>query len=140
MELSNSSQSHDVHSDIVPIAQVSPSLDNLDRRGFHAVVTLVWPFSNSSRTFSLLLAEPDFRLRRHNGQIKITFHGFCAEEVARSKVGIGDEVTLGLDGARWTDNEKAKSTPGTALPWDLHFEKRLKLEVFLLTLTMGFRE
>lgn len=133
MEPSDSSQSHEVpaQSSPVPIAQLSPTLDDVSRRSFHAVVTLVWPFSNSNRAFSLLLAEPDFRLRRHNGQVKVTFHGFCAEEVARTKVGIGDEVTLWLDGARWTDNEEAKATPGRGLPWDLHFEKRVKLKVFL---------
>lgn len=132
MEPSDSSQSHEVpaQSSPVPIAQLSPTLDDLSQRSFHAIVTLVWPFSNSSRAFSLLLAEPDFRLRRHNGQVKVTFHGFCAEEVARTKVGIGDEVTLWLDGARWTDNEQAEVTPGRGLPWDLHFEKRAKLKVF----------
>ena len=136
MEPGDSSQSREGLSQLkpVPIAQLSPASDNLNQRSFHAIVTLVWPFSNSNRAFSLLLAEPDFRLRRHNGQVKVTFHDLCAEEVARTKVGIGDEVTLALDGARWTDNEEAKITPGRSLPWDLHFENRVNLKVLLIAL------
>lgn len=116
----------------VPIAQLSPSLENAGERSVNAVVTLVWPFSSSSRSLSLLLAEPDFRLRRTNGQVKATFHGFCAEEVARTQVGIGDKVVLSLDGVKWTDNEAAKGTPGRGIAWDLHFENRVAIEVFML--------
>ncbi|KAL2220252.1 hypothetical protein M432DRAFT_608594 [Thermoascus aurantiacus ATCC 26904] len=114
----------------IPIAQLSPELENIGERSVNAVVTLVWPFSSSSRCLSLLLAEPDFRLRRTNGQVKVTFHGFCAEEVALTQVGIGDKVVLRLDGARWADNEAATATPGRGIPWDLHFENRVALEVF----------
>ncbi|KAL2003353.1 hypothetical protein VTN02DRAFT_4173 [Thermoascus thermophilus] len=113
----------------VPIAQLSPALENAGERSVNAVVTLVWPFSSSSRSLSLLLAEPDFRLRRTNGQVKATFHGFCAEEVARTQVGIGDKVALSLNGVEWTDNEAAKTTPGRGIAWDLHFKNRVAIEI-----------
>jgi hypothetical protein len=115
---------------LAAIAQLSPVLENKSERSFHAVVTLVWPFSSSNRTFSLLLAEPDFRLRRHNGQAKVTFHGSCAARVARTQVGIGDEVWLCLDGVEWSDNsEMAKANDPRGLSWDLHYEHRVSLKV-----------
>jgi hypothetical protein len=116
---------------LVAIAQLSPALENKSERSFHAVVTLVWPFSSSNRTFSLLLAEPDVRLRRHNGQAKVTFHDSCAETIARTQVGIGDEVWLCLDGVSWSENnEMAKAANDhRGLSWDLHYEHRVSLKV-----------
>ncbi|KAN0080836.1 hypothetical protein V8E54_004040 [Elaphomyces granulatus] len=116
---------------LVAIAQLSPALENKSERSFHAVVTLVWPFSSSNRTFSLLLAEPDVRLRRHNGQAKVTFHGSCAEMIARTQVGIGDEVWLCLDGVSWSENnEMAKAANDhRGLSWDLHYEHRVSLKI-----------
>lgn len=114
---------------LVPIAQLSPDLEDLANRSFCAVVTLVWPFSSSSRKLSLLLAEPDFRLRNRHGQVRVTFAGPCAEEVARTKVGIGDEVILGLDGASWTENTNATATPGKSLQYELQYTRRLRLKV-----------
>ncbi|KAL1974823.1 hypothetical protein VTN31DRAFT_5027 [Thermomyces dupontii] len=113
---------------LVPIAQLSPDLDDLASRSFRAVVTLVWPFSSSSRKLSLLLAEPDFRLRNRHGQVRVTFAGACAEELARTKVGIGDEVVLSLDGASWTESSSAAATPGKSLQYELQYTRRLRLK------------
>jgi len=114
---------------IIPFAQLSPDLDTSAQYALLAVVTLVWPFSSSNGAFSLLLGEIDYRLRRQNGQVRVTFRGPCAEQVARTKVGIGDKVTLSLEGARWTEKDKLCSTPGKTLDWELQFNHRVTLEV-----------
>jgi hypothetical protein len=126
-----SSSSHEPHrqDSLISFARLSPDLENPGQYSLQAVVTLVWPFSSSNGAFSLLLAEPDFRLRKQNGQVRVTFRGLCAEQVARTKVGIGDKVTLSLQGARWTENERLHSTPGKSLEWEVQFINRVKLEV-----------
>lgn len=131
MEIFADSKSHELgqYASLISIPQLSPDLEDASRYSVQAVVTLVWPFSSSNRLFSLLLAEQDFRLRNQNGQIRVTFCGRCAEEVARTKVGIGDTVTLSLQGAQWTENQKLQSTPGKSLGWELQFKNRVKLEV-----------
>ncbi|EED17919.1 conserved hypothetical protein [Talaromyces stipitatus ATCC 10500] len=131
MEMPAVSESHepDQRPNLICIPQLSPDIEDPDRYSVQGVVTLVWPFSSSNRVLSLLLAEPDFRLRNQNGQVKVTFCGRCAEEVARTKVGIGDTVTLGLQGAQWTENQKVQSTPGKSLRWELQFNFRVKFEV-----------
>ena len=114
---------------LISIPRLSPDLEDASQYSVQAVVTLVWPFSSSNRLFSLLLAEPDFRLRNQNGQIRVTFCGRCAEEVACTKVGIGDTVTLSLQGAQWSENQQIQSTPGKSLIWELQFKNRIKFEV-----------
>ncbi|KAH8434579.1 uncharacterized protein LDX57_012222 [Aspergillus melleus] len=113
----------------IPIAQLSLTADNLQGSAIHAVVTLLWPYSSSTKSLSLLLAEPDFRLRRSNGQVKVIFHGPVAEDVAKSKLGIGDDVYLDLAGSRLVSNEAAVQTPGKCVAWDVHFDDRVYLEV-----------
>lgn len=114
---------------LISIPRLSPDLEDASQYSVQAVVTLVWPFSSSNRLFSLLLAEPDFRLRNQNGQIRVTFCGRCAEEVARTKIGIGDTITLSLQGAQWSENQQIQSTPGKSLIWELQFKNRIKFEV-----------
>lgn len=117
------------HSTTIPIAQINPDLDHLSESLIRAAVTLVWPYSSSTKTFSFLLAEPDFRLRRFNGQVKVAFHGIVAEKVAESHVGIGDEVVLCMVGARLEKKESAAQTPGRYVAWDVNFDDRVHLEV-----------
>lgn len=113
----------------VPIAQLSPALEKLDKRKIQAAVTLVWPYSSSTKSLSILLSEPDFRLRRFNGQVKATFHGRVAERIAESQVGIGDTVGLALAGSEFVANDAATQTPGRCVAWDVHFKKGVLLEV-----------
>lgn len=113
----------------VPIAQVSPVLEELEEKCIHATVTLVWPYSSSTKSLSLLLSEPDFRLRRSNGQVKATFHGRVAEKIAKSQVGIGDTVRLALEGSAFVANDAATQTPGRCVAWDIHFESGVSVEV-----------
>ncbi|KAL5355341.1 hypothetical protein BJX96DRAFT_141139 [Aspergillus floccosus] len=126
----NQSQPPGQGQDQIPIAQLSPAVENLSRSSIHATVSLLWPYSSSTKSLGLLLAEPDFRLRRSNGQVKVIFHGHIAESVAASSLGIGDDVFLGLEGARFLDNQATTQTPGKCVTWDLHFDDRVLLEVF----------
>ncbi|KAL2370186.1 hypothetical protein, variant 2 [Blastomyces gilchristii SLH14081] len=113
-----------------PLAHLSPSLDRLKERHIRAVVILLWPYSSYTKQFSLLISEPDFRLRDRKGQVRVSFHGASAEAVAKSQVSIGDTVVLSLDGARWQNQDADISTPGKSIDWDLSFSKRLLLEVY----------
>ncbi|KAL4753171.1 hypothetical protein BDW72DRAFT_169463 [Aspergillus terricola var. indicus] len=116
----------------IPIAQLSPDNDRLSQSSIHSFVTLLWPYSSSTNTLSVLLAEPDFRLRRSNGQVKVFFHGHVAEEVARTHIGIGDIVYLSLTGLRLAKNDAnaATQTPGRSVSWDVHFETSAFLEIW----------
>jgi hypothetical protein len=110
----------------VPIAQLSPDLEQPADKSILAAVTLVWPYSSSTKSFSVLLAEPDFRLRSSDGQVKVTFHGRVAEKVAESHVGIGDNICLGLNGSNFVRNQAGL---GRSIAWDAHFENGVSLEV-----------
>ncbi|KAF7116330.1 hypothetical protein CNMCM5793_004496 [Aspergillus hiratsukae] len=122
--------SEPLRSTAIPIAQISPGADRILERSIHAIVTLVWPYSSSNKSLSLLLAEPDFRLRRNNGQVKVVFHGRAAEAVAKSQVGIGDQVYLGLAGSKFVTSEAVAQTPGKCVPWDVHLDDRVSLEIW----------
>lgn len=115
----------------IPIAQINPAFDQLAGSSIRATVTLVWPYSSSTKSFSVLLAEPDVRLRRTNGQVKVTFHALVAERIAETHVGIGDEVVLGLSGCRLEENGTATQTPSRYVAWDVHFDDRVHIEVIL---------
>ena len=121
------------HSPMIPIAQIDPAYDQLAESSIRATITLVWPYSSFTKSFSCLLAEPDVRLRRSNGQVKATFHGLVAERIAETHVGIGDEVVLGLGGCRLEKNGTATQTPGRYVAWDIHFDDRVHLEVIYET-------
>ena len=114
------------------IADLSPYLSLPSSLFVEIDVVLVWPYSSSTRTFSLLLANSDTRRRKDNGHVKVTFHGLSAQIVAQSRVGIGDRVNLGLDGVEWVATGGKVQTPGKRIQWDLIFEHRVLLEVRLL--------
>ncbi|GFG16689.1 dynein heavy chain-like protein PF11_0240 [Aspergillus udagawae] len=122
--------SEPLRSTAIPIAQISPDADLILERSIHAIVTLVWPYSSSNKSLSLLLAEPDFRLRRNNGQVKVVFRGRAAESVAKSQVGIGDHVYLGLAGSKFVLSEAVAQTPGKCVPWDVQLDDRVLLEIW----------
>ncbi|KAF3395908.1 hypothetical protein F1880_007009 [Penicillium rolfsii] len=112
-----------------PIAHLSPTLEQPENRCIYGTVSLVWPYSSSTKSLGLLLAEPDFRLRRSNGQVKAVFHGRIAESVAEEHVGIGDIICLSLKYSTLTPNDAGSQTPGRNIAWDVHFERGLTLEV-----------
>ncbi|KEF51874.1 uncharacterized protein A1O9_12212 [Exophiala aquamarina CBS 119918] len=109
----------------VPVTGLSPtSTPTALRSHIEANVALVWPYSNSTATFSLLLVDHTSR-----GQVKVVFRGGCAKQVANTKVGIGDKIKLALVGCEWKETVDILSTPGKRLEWDLQFHSRLVLQI-----------
>lgn len=116
----------------IRISSLSPALQDVETKAIRATVTLLWPYSSSTRSAALLLADSDFRQRRNKGQVRVVLRGASAQAVARSRIGIGDEVILALRGVRWLDNagtEEAVRTPGKSVDWDLKFDRILHLQV-----------
>lgn len=111
----------------VHIAALRPNLDALESKQIKAVVTLIWPYSSSQRQFALLLAEPDFRLRRkRGGQVRARFSSTSARALAATGVGIGDEVVLSLHGAQFVQ-DGAVSTPGKSIDWELAYKQTVAI-------------
>ncbi|KAK5009802.1 hypothetical protein LTR28_013324, partial [Elasticomyces elasticus] len=113
----------------VPIASLTPTQSNAQDICVDAVVTLLWPYSSGTRQCALLFAEPDFRLRYKKGQVRVCFSGASARAVATSGVGIGDEVSLRLDGAEWVQSGNAVKTPGRSIDWELVYDRKLHLHI-----------
>lgn len=115
----------------ISIAQLQPSIQT-ERSHIFGVVALIWPYSSSQKTISLLLVEPDFRLRRERGQVHVRFFGSSAKALALSSIQIGDEVLLHLDGVKWAKETTTLKTAGKGVEWALQFRDRLVLEVINL--------
>ncbi|KFY64226.1 hypothetical protein V496_03401 [Pseudogymnoascus sp. VKM F-4515 (FW-2607)] len=114
----------------VAIAKLEPTIPNLQSCYFKAVVTLIWPYSSSNKTLSVLLAEPDFRLRNSRGQVKVQFAGSSAKHVFDAGIGSGDELVVCLNGAEWIpESASAAQTPGRGIEWELKFSERLVLQI-----------
>lgn len=94
-----------------------------------ANVALIWPYSSSTERLSLLLTEEAPLARKTKSQLKVTFHGSCAKEVALIKVGIGDSIKLRLNQAEIADNCDNLSTPGKRSSIELHFSHSILLQV-----------
>ena len=114
--------------DQLHISALNPELSAIESKHFRATVTLIWPYSSSTRQFALLLAEPDLRLRRKNGQVRARFSGASAKGLATTGVGIGDEVVLSLRGAQFIQ-EGAISTPGKSIDWELSYVQTVVVQV-----------
>ena len=112
----------------LPIAQLDPSIDR-ESVYVQGVITLVWPYSASKQTWSFLLVEPDFRLRRTRGQVRVVFDGAAARRTARCGIASGDEISLAIAGARWEEDKAQDQTPGKSVGWTLAFGERVVLEV-----------
>ena len=112
----------------LPIAQLQPGLDN-DSTIVNGIVTLIWPYALHSQTLSLLLVEPDFRLRRHRGQVRVHFHGSSAKALSRSGIASGDQLLLSLKGVEWAKDTLTASTPGRGIEWELRYGERVVLKV-----------
>ena len=114
--------------EFTPIASLE-QLSGARSKYIKGIVTLVWPFSSSSKKVAFLVAEPDFRLRNSKGQVRVQLRGPASLAVAKSKLGIGDEVIFGLDGAQWIAAEPGVSTPGKSMELELLYKNILVLEV-----------
>lgn len=113
----------------MPIAHLERKEAASLSKSIRAVVTLVWPYSSSTQRAALLLAEPDFRLRKSKGQVRVQLAGGAAKEIAQSKISSGDEVVLSLNGARWVEAAPGISTPGRSVDIELEYKRRLVCEV-----------
>lgn len=115
--------------EVVRIDTLDPATAPPAHASVRGIITLSWPYSSSTRRCALLIADPDFRLRNRKGQVRIQFTEASAEAVAKSRVGIGDEVLLQLDGARWGQDTEATRTPGKSVEGELVFGRKLNLTV-----------
>jgi hypothetical protein len=123
----------------IPIAQLTPLLSAPASRSIKAVVTLTWPYSSATGSVAFLLSEPDFRLRRTRGQVRVQFSGSSAKAVSQAGIASGDEIVLSLDGVKFVhDVEASASTPGRGVEFELKFAERLVVEVRLLLYSLGF--
>lgn len=111
-----------------PIAHLNPDLRH-DDSSVAGVVTLIWPYAAFKSTFSLLLVDPDFRLRSSRGQVRVHFQGSSAKAVAKTGISSGDRLLLSLRGAQWVKDTTAASTPGRGIDWQLQYGERLVLQV-----------
>lgn len=111
----------------VPIAALTPDLAST-AGAVRGVVTVIWPYSPSQRSLSLVLAEKDFRLRPL-GQVRIVFSGHCARDVANAGVVSGDELLIALEGAECLADPTANRTPAKGIEWKLRYSRRLSLAV-----------
>ncbi|KAI0885138.1 uncharacterized protein GGS22DRAFT_162872 [Annulohypoxylon maeteangense] len=114
-----------------PIADLNPELSNPASRAVRGVVTITWPYSFVKGTFSFVLAEPDFRLRRNKGQVRVNLTGASAKAASESGLSSSDEVIVSLDGAEWEPEQvkKRQSLPGAGVDWQLKFSEKLLLQV-----------
>ncbi|KAK1984270.1 hypothetical protein LZ30DRAFT_712102 [Colletotrichum cereale] len=112
----------------IPIAQLSPDIQDPKKRVARGVVTITWPYSIVKKTIAFLLAEPDYRLRRAKGQVRVEFDGSSAKAVAEAALGSGDEITLSLDGVEFAVDDSKTRVPGTSLDWQLRFTERVLLQ------------
>ncbi|KAK3350930.1 hypothetical protein B0H65DRAFT_104025 [Neurospora tetraspora] len=116
---------------VTPIAQLDPELPDQNSRSVRGEITITWPYNRVTHTLAFLLAEPDVRLRRTKGQVRVQLHGPSAKAVADCGLGACDEVLLSLDGVEWTKDESPGSIPGARVDWQLQFNKKLVLQVKL---------
>ncbi|KAL9060965.1 MAG: hypothetical protein Q9162_000409 [Coniocarpon cinnabarinum] len=114
---------------LLSIPQLDPVRPPDSTSQIHAILTLVWPYSSATRETSLLLAEPDFRLRRNKGQVRVHFLGPSAKYIASSGIGVGDRIELSLEGATWHVPKEAVATPGRSLEGELVYKDRVVLRV-----------
>ncbi|MCJ1286062.1 hypothetical protein MMC26_005404 [Xylographa opegraphella] len=112
----------------VPIAQLQPSLDSSDAF-VEGLVTLIWPYSSSDRSTSILLVEPDFRLRPNGGQVRISFTGASAQAIAKSGLTGGDRLSVRLTAAVWLPEGTGGTALGRGTRWQLQYGQSLTLQI-----------
>ncbi|KAM0723993.1 hypothetical protein Q7P37_000984 [Cladosporium fusiforme] len=115
---------------IIPIQTLDTSVDPPKGSSINAVVTLLWPYSSSTRQCALLLSERDFRLRARGGQIRVKFSGPAARTIAERRLGIGDEVVLQLESGKWVRDEggNAVHVPGRSIG-ELEYGRGVQLRI-----------
>ncbi|KAL2142072.1 hypothetical protein VTI28DRAFT_1585 [Corynascus sepedonium] len=112
-----------------PIAQLNPDLPDQTSRVVRGDVTITWPYNSVTQRFAFLLAEPDVRLRRSKGQIRVELQGPSAKAAAECGIGAGDELLFSLAGAEWSTDPAPGRIPGARVEWQLQFSKKLASQV-----------
>ena len=113
----------------VPIADLRPDLENVNERTVTGIVTIVWPYASSTGSASLLLVEPDFRLRARRGQVRLCFDGASAKAISKAGISSGDRLCLQLRDTNFSKDESTASTPGRGIEWKLQYGETLDLKV-----------
>ncbi|KAK8012578.1 hypothetical protein PG991_009953 [Apiospora marii] len=113
-----------------PIAQLNPELP-AQTATVRGVVTIVWPYSSTTSSLSFTIAEPEYRLRRPKGQIRVNFAGHIAKEVSGSGIGSGDELVICLDGVEWEAAATNTRLASAGHEWQLKFSQKLRLQAKL---------
>ena len=113
----------------VRITDLQTPHDDLSTRHVAAQVVLIWPYSSSTRRFSLLLSETDARPFKGRKQLKVTFLNGAARAAQDTHVGIGDEIRLQLEGCQWAETSDAIATPGKRVDGDIQFRRYLAFEI-----------
>ncbi|KAI0106392.1 hypothetical protein GGR51DRAFT_167920 [Nemania sp. FL0031] len=116
---------------VIPIAELCPDIVDPANKAVGGVVTITWPYNKVKGTFAFTLAEPDFRLRRNKGQVRINFTGRAAKVVGDCGLGSNDELLISLAGAAWEAEatNKRRSLPGADIGWKLVFSENLLLRI-----------
>jgi hypothetical protein len=112
----------------LPIALLEPAISTKDTY-VDGIVTLIWPYASFTESMSVLLVDPDFRLRERKGQIRITFRGSSARAVARAGIFSGDRLAVRLAGVSWREEDVSLHTPGKGAGWELGFGQHVTLQV-----------
>ncbi|KAI1798869.1 hypothetical protein F4811DRAFT_546890 [Daldinia bambusicola] len=118
----------------IAIADLNPEISDPASCAVRGVVTITWPYNSVKGTFAFILAEPDYRLRRNKGQVRVNLNGASAKAAGESGLSSGDEVLLSLDGVEWEPEQvkKRQSLPGAGIDWQLKFSDKLLLQVTLV--------
>ncbi|KAK4225504.1 hypothetical protein QBC38DRAFT_264117 [Podospora fimiseda] len=114
---------------ITPIAQLNPDLPAQSSLAVRGEVGITWPYNSVTKTLAFLIAEPDVRLRRAHGQVRIELHGPSAKSLTKCEFGAGDELLLSLDGVEWAKDTSPGRIPGSRIDWQLQFKEKLVLQV-----------
>ncbi|CUS10565.1 unnamed protein product [Tuber aestivum] len=110
----------------VPLASLAPGTSDNEPEFLVAIISLLWPFSPSSSSLSILASEKDFRLRKNRGQVRINFKGLAASAVDRTELQIGDRVVISLEGAQFQPLDDATERD---VPWVVVYSTRLAMKV-----------
>ncbi|KAK4189604.1 hypothetical protein QBC35DRAFT_430143 [Podospora australis] len=114
---------------VTPIAQLDPDLSDQPSRIVRGEVGITWPYNSVTKTLAFLVAEPDVRLRRAKGQVRIELHGPAAKAVSECGIGAGDQLLLSLEGVEWAKDTSPGRIPGSRVDWQLQFTQKLVLEL-----------
>ncbi|KAF8460672.1 hypothetical protein BDZ91DRAFT_851479 [Kalaharituber pfeilii] len=120
----NATISAELPEEVCPLASLTPE-KGAEGVFVKAVVSLIWPYSPSSSTMRLVLSEEDFRLRGNKGQLRVSFHGACAKQLATRNISIGDKLIFSTEGARFRKLEKGLARD---VPWSLRYDNRLSIK------------